>query len=216
MIKNCILCNSESINPLKLLRPEKTFKNRGFMRCPVCDLIFVPDCFHLLPEDEAKRYRLHENTILNEGYAGMFLEKIALVHRYCPGTNSVLDYGCGPEPVLAELMKREGFDCDIYDPYFFAELPEKSYDIVISTEVFEHFRDIRAELYKIRSLLNPGGFLAVMTSFHDAVGSFEDWWYVSDPTHICFLSARTFDWIAKQFGFKIIYTNRRNFIILQR
>lgn len=212
----CILCNSEAVFTVKFSSQVKTGKNRGFMRCPVCDLIFVPDSFHLLPKDEAGRYRLHNNTLLNEGYVGIFLEKIALFHRYCPGIDSVLDYGCGPEPVLSELLKGDGYDCDIYDPYFFPELPEKSYDLVISTEVFEHFRNIRAELYKIRSLLNPGGFLAVMTSFHDAVVSFEDWWYVSDPTHICFLSARTFDWIAKQFGFKIIYTNRRNFIILQR
>lgn len=185
------------------------------MRCPDCDLIFVPGSFHLSPEDERARYRLHNNTLLNEGYVRMFQEKIALIREHCPGISSILDYGCGPEPVLAQLLMREGFGCDVYDPYFFPALPEGPYDLVISTEVFEHLRDIKAELCSIRSLLNPGGFLAVMTSFHDAISDFGDWWYVSDPTHICFFGRRTFEWIAEDFGFKIIYTDRKNFIILQ-
>lgn len=146
----------------------------------------------------------------------MFLEKIAALHQYCPGVKSVLDYGCGPEPVLAELLKREGFTCDIYDPYFFPAFPEGSFDLVISTEVFEHLRDIRAELHRIIKLLKPAGYLAVMTSMHDNVGDFENWWYKSDPTHICFFGARTFEWLAKEFGFGIIYNDGKNFVILRQ
>ncbi len=211
----CSLCNSELVYPLEFLISRKAQKNRCFVKCPECDLIFVPEKFHLLPQDEAARYRLHDNTLLNKGYVGMFLEKIKVIHQYCPGVRSVLDYGCGPEPVLAQLMKMEGYDCQIFDPYFFPEFPQGRYDLVISTEVFEHFRDIQTELQKIRSLIAPGGFLAVMTSFHDATSDFSEWWYPGDPTHISFFSMRTFDWISKQFGFRIIYTDRKNFIILK-
>lgn len=158
---------------------------------------------------------MHRNTLSNEGYVGMFLEKIAMVHQYCNGVKSVLDYGCGPGPVLAELLKREGFSCDVYDPFFFPDFPDSFYDLVISTEVFEHLRDTRAELQRICKLIKPGGYLAVMTSMHDDVGDFENWWYKNDPTHICFFGARTFEWIANDFGFRIIYTNKKNFIILQ-
>ncbi|SNQ61737.1 putative Methyltransferase type 12 [Candidatus Methanoperedens nitroreducens] len=214
MAQNCILCSSSSVFPIKF--PKPTRQARRFMRCPVCELIFVPAGYHLSPQDEAARYRLHENTLLNEGYVRMFLEKIALVHRYCPDARTVLDYGCGPEPVLTQLLRREGFDCDVYDPYFFPVLPGGSYDLVISTEVFEHFRDVRAELFKIRSLLNPGGFLAVMTSFHDSAGDFMDWWYITDPTHVCFFSMRTFEWIEKEFGFHRVYIDTKNFIILAK
>ncbi len=212
MSQKCILCNSGSVFPIEF--PKPTGQARRFMRCPVCELIFVPDEYHLSPQDEAARYRLHENTLSNEGYVRMFLEKIALVHRYCPDARTVLDYGCGPEPVLAQLLRREGCDCNGYDPYFVPVLPESSYDLVISTEVFEHFRDVRAELCRIRSLLNPGGFLAVMTSLHDQIRDFENWWYITDPTHICFFGIRTFEWIEKEFGFKIKYTDGKNFIIL--
>ncbi len=212
---NCILCG-EPVFQLEFSSSNRVIKERSFMRCPACDLIFVPARFHLLSEDEASRYRLHNNTLLNEGYVRMFQEKIALVRQHCTGINLVLDYGCGPQAVLMQLLEMEGFECQIFDPYFFPVFPEGTYDLVISTEVFEHFRDVRTELCNIRSLLNAGGFLAVMTSFHDAVSDFENWWYISDMTHICFFSMRTFEWIAKEFGFRVVYTDRRNFIILQK
>jgi SAM-dependent methyltransferase len=208
----CVLCSSDSIFPLEFSKPSK----RVFLRCPHCDLIFVPESHHLQPDEELARYRLHRNTLSNDGYVGMFLEKIAMMHKYCPGVNSVLDYGCGPSPVLAELLKREGFSCDVYDPFFFPAFPEGSYDLVISTEVFEHLREIRAELQRIRKLIKSGGYLAVMTSQHDVVNDFENWWYKNDPTHICFFGARTFEWLAKEFGFEIIYRDNKNFIILKK
>ncbi|HEY9207201.1 MAG TPA: class I SAM-dependent methyltransferase [Candidatus Methanoperedens sp.] len=216
MSQRCILCNSESVTPLKFSKSAGKAGNRRFLRCNVCDLIFVPGNFHLSPEEEAARYRLHENTLLNKEYVRMFLEKISLIHQYCPGISSVLDYGCGPEPVLAELLRRDGYECDIYDPYFFPVFPEGTYDLVISTEVFEHFRDVKSQIYNIISLLNPGGFVAVMTSFHDSIGDFEDWWYITDPTHVCFFGLKTFDWISKKFGLMMVYTNRNNFIILRK
>jgi SAM-dependent methyltransferase len=208
----CILCGSAAAFPLDFVKPVK----RIFLHCPQCDLIFVPESHHLSPEQEVSRYKMHRNTLSNEGYVGMFLEKIAMVHKYCPDVKSVLDYGCGPTPVLAELLKRDGFSCEIFDPYFFPVFPEGSYDLVISTEVFEHLREIKAELQRIRTLIKQGGYLAVMTSQHDVVSDFENWWYKNDPTHICFLGGRTFEWLANEFGFDIIYQDNKNFIILNK
>lgn len=212
MTLKCILCGSTAAFPLDFKKPAK----RIFVHCPQCDLIFVPENYHLTPPQEVSRYKMHRNTLSNEGYVGMFLEKIAMVHKFCPDVKSVLDYGCGPSPVLSELLKMDGFSCDIYDTYFFPVFPEGSYDLVISTEVFEHLRDIRKELDNICGLIKHGGYLAIMTSLHDVVGDFENWWYASDPTHISFFSARTFDFLAQDFGFEIIYRDNRNFIILKK
>lgn len=206
----CILCSSENVFPLEFLKPSK----REFFRCSQCDLIFVPEKYHLSPDEEVSRYRMHRNTLSNEGYVGMFLEKIAILQKYCHGTNKILDYGCGPSPVLAELLMREGFSCDIYDPYFFPVFSEGPYDIVISTEVFEHLRDIRKELHMICKLIKPGGYLAVMTSLHDNICDFQNWWYASDPTHISFFGARTFEWMAKEHGFMIVFADMKNFVIM--
>ncbi len=162
----CVLCSSDSIFPLEFSKPSK----RVFLRCPHCDLIFVPESHHLQPDEELARYRLHRNTLSNDGY----------------------------------------------DPFFFPAFPEGSYDLVISTEVFEHLREIRVELQRIRKLIKSGGYLAVMTSMHDVVNDFENWWYKNDPTHICFFDAHTFEWLAKEFGFEIVYNDNKNFIILNK
>lgn len=213
--EKCTLCNNSTFYLITFKNDYKKLSKRIYFNCNECDLIFVPEQFHLSPTDEEKRYSLHNNTLSNEGYVNMFREKIKLIQQYCPGISSVLDYGCGDKPVLVELLKQEAYDCDGYDLYFHPDFPVRSYDLVISTEVFEHFRDIRNELMKIHSLLKQGGFLAVMTLLHGPVEDFENWWYHSDPTHICFFSMKTFDWISKQFGFEIIYSNQKNFIILK-
>jgi len=216
MPNNCILCNNSSVFPLEFIKTYKKLGNRSYFRCPECDLIFVPKACHLSHKDEEARYNLHHNTISNEGYVNNFNEIISLFSQYCPDLNSVLDYGCGPGHVLAELLKRNGFECDLFDPIFFPVFPARSYDLVISTEVFEHFREVKDELERVISLIRPGGFLAIMTSLHDPISNFEEWWYHSDPTHICFFSMKTFDWISGKYGIKIIYTNLRNIIILKK
>lgn len=215
MQQECILCNSNSVSILKPEDEGNAPINRRFLHCKVCDLIFVPDKFHISPDDEIALYRLHDNSLLNEGYVKMFRDKIAHIKKHCPDVYLTLDYGCGYEPVLAELLKRERFDCKVFDPYFFPKFPDGKFGLVVSTEVFEHFKDVKPELERIKACLNEGGFLAVMTGLHDAVDCFEKWRYINDLTHICFFSMQTFEWIAEKYGFEIIYTNRKNFVILQ-
>ena len=44
----------------------------------------------------------------------------AFIHKsifpYQERINKALDFGCGPGPVLAELLKRRGLEVEIYDP----------------------------------------------------------------------------------------------------
>jgi 2-polyprenyl-3-methyl-5-hydroxy-6-metoxy-1,4-benzoquinol methylase len=41
-------------------------------------------------------------------------------------------------PVISELLKRNGYRCENYDPIFFMKELNKKYDFIFSTEVFEH------------------------------------------------------------------------------
>ena len=130
----------------------------------------------------------------------------------------MLDFGAGPGPVLAELMRREGFSTTIYDPYFSPNLDykEKEYDLITSTEVFEHFLFFRREVEHLCSLLKDGGLLAVMTNFYTEADSFADWWYIRDDTHISLYSLKTFRWIENNYPLEIIYTNNKNYISLKK
>ena len=163
-----------------------------------------------------KRYLEHENSLESEGYVRMFQEKIDILKAY--EIKSALDYGCGYEPVLKTLLERQGIETEGYDPNFFPETsPEKLYDLVISTETFEHFRNPSKEISCIAEKLVPGGILAIMTRFYPAEDkTFADWYYKRDPTHIIFYCPTTFQWIAENKGFNLIFNNGYDFVVLKK
>ena len=211
----CPLCASQS----KLFLANA---NREYWQCAVCRLIFVPEKFFISAENEVQHYLKHENSLENAGYVQMFKEKIQVVKNVCKRAQTVLDYGCGYEPVLKTLLTQEGFTVTGYDPHFFPQLDLNStFDLIISTETFEHFKEPSKEIKTIRELLSPGGYMAVMTrqypeeSGEPDLAGFKNWYYQRDPTHICFYSAKTFAWIARSNGFIILYDNGKDFIIFQ-
>ena len=196
---------------------------REYWFCPKCCLVFVPSKFFITKEEEVKRYLEHENNLDNQGYVKMFQEKINTIKKICPETITILDYGCGYEPVLKTLMEREGFQTNAYDPIFFPnEDLQKEYNLIISTETFEHFKKPREELTRLIPKISNKGYLAVMTRFYPekkkalCLESFSKWYYKRDPTHIVFYSQKTFSWIAEKFKMKICYNNEIDFIILRK
>ena len=109
---SCSLCYSPSEFLLKADRRE-------YHLCTSCRLIFVPSRFFITPEKEIERYLEHENSLENEGYVHMFEEKIDLITDYCQDVQTVLDYGCGYEPVLKTLLERRGYRAEDMTPTFF-------------------------------------------------------------------------------------------------
>ncbi len=186
-------------------------------------MIFVPPNFFVTRQEEVDRYLEHENNLENEGYVAMFENAIGHVNRSCSNIRWALDYGCGYEPVLKTLLEKHGYATDIYDENFFPNKNlRQNYDLIISTETFEHFKCPRKELDYIASLLAPSGYLAVMTQLYSYKNKttskelFGNWYYKRDPTHIVFYSDRTFDWIAEHYKLKVVFTNNKNFFILQK
>ena len=196
---------------------------REYWLCPKCALVFVPPEFFISQEDEVNRYREHENNLDNVGYVKMFQEKINTVKKISPGVNTVLDYGCGYEPVLKTLLSREGYQADGYDSNFFPrEESDKEYDLIISTETFEHFKEPRNELTRLVPRISNEGYLAVMTRFYPVKNNtlcpetFSKWYYKRDPTHVAFYCPKTFSWIADEFAMNICHNNENDFIIMQK
>jgi hypothetical protein len=52
-----------------------------------------------------------------------------------------------------------------------------------------------------------------MTLLHPGIERFDTWWYARDPTHLAFYSARTMDWIAQRWGFRVLFRDDRNITI---
>ena len=178
---------------------------REFYECPVCDLAFVPPRFHLPPDAEMERYVMHDNDPNDEGYRAFLSRLWNVLRPELSEGESGLDYGCGPGPALAHMMREDGFRVKIYDLYFFPD-PEPlahSYDFITCTETLEHLRNPSDVFTLFHSLLRPGGKLGIMTGMLDDRSTFGDWYYQRDPTHIAFYTTRTMDWIAERMNWKV-------------
>lgn len=173
---------------------------RVYRRCQLCDLVFVPEPFHLGAEDEKQRYQQHQNNEQDSRYRA-FLSKLTdpLMTSLERGAQG-LDFGCGPGPTLSVMMSEQGYDMAIFDPYFANDraVLTKSYDFISCTEAIEHFSNPAKEWRRFLSLLKPGGILAIMTRFLEPSTDFATWYYKKDPTHICFFSRQCFEWLAER------------------
>ncbi|MBF0253274.1 MAG: class I SAM-dependent methyltransferase, partial [Candidatus Omnitrophica bacterium] len=160
---------------------------------------------------EKKRYEKHNNDVNDPGYR-KFVEPIVLeiLNRYTP-MHKGLDYGCGPGPVVAEMLKNKGYSVELYDPYFCdnREALKKKYDFIICCEVIEHFNSPAKDFERLRDLLNPGGALFCMTELYSENTDFKNWHYSNDPTHVFFYHTKTLSWIKAKFAFNSLESNGR-------
>ena len=193
---------------------------KKYYKCEECEFIFLHREYILGAKEEMQRYALHQNNIGNKGYVEMFncfIDKIILSQK--KRIQTALDFGCGPGPVLAELLKRRGIETDIYDIYFAPKkvYKNKQYDLITSTEVFEHLASPLIILQKMEQLLSIGGIIALMTVFHPQVSNtFKSWWYRRDPTHISFYVQKTFEVLANRVGLKLIYCDNKKNVVLSK
>lgn len=189
-------------------------RHRDYYRCPNCYLVHVPDSQFLLPEAELKEYEKHQNSPDDAGYR-KFLSRLftPLNHRLSPVSHG-LDFGSGPGPTLSLLFEEAGHQMNLFDPFY---APEKyvlteQYDFITASEVVEHFHDPAAEFVLLWSLLKPGGCLGIMTKLVLDRAAFSCWHYKNDPTHVCFFSIKTMDWLAWQWQAKLLHFGKDVFI----
>lgn len=193
--------------------------DHNYYCCDNCEFIFLDERKIISPEKEKKEYSFHENSFDNEGYVNMFREFIAKAIRpHKSKIKTALDFGSGPGPVLAGLLRQEGFKVDVYDKYFAPEKVylNKKYDLITATEVFEHLSDPLTTLKLLKSHLNENGILAIMTLFHQNNDEhFKNWWYRRDSTHISFYTPKTFEYMADLLGMKVLLVDEKNICVLE-
>lgn len=192
----CFLC----AGPLESLTldPFET----GFERCLPCQLILRKRSQQLGVDDARAFYGTHQNDPRDERYR-RFLSKVTepLVARL-PRAARGLDYGSGPVPALATLMKEAGFETHSYDPLFAADqaLVEQTYDFVTSSEVVEHFIDPAQDWARLFARVRRGGLLAVMTEWYRGQSPLSSWRYARDPTHNIFYTQIALTKVADRFA----------------
>ena len=175
-------------------------RHRPYYRCHTCLLVFVPSAYFLSPVDEKAVYDLHENAVDDPGYRRFLSRLFEPMYNHLAPNSTGLDFGCGPAPALATMFQEAGHLMDLYDHFYYpdADRLQQPYDFITASEVVEHLHHPRPELDRLWSCLKPSGILGIMTKRVLNQAAFARWHYITDPTHVCFFSTDTFQWLANQ------------------
>ncbi len=198
-LNKCPLCAQDSL--------QKFYQNkqRIFLQCNICKLISVPIENHLSPADEKAQYDKHQNNPDDLDYKKFLSRTFDPLLKQISQNSLGLDFGCGPGPTISHMANEHGIKVFNYDLYYFnqPELLERQYDFITMTEVIEHIAGPRLLFTKLDTLLKQGGLLAIMTKRVIDIQAFSSWHYKNDPTHICFYSIKTFEWIALKLEWRL-------------
>ena len=192
-------------------------QRRSYWRCATCQLIFADPASLLAADAELAVYQHHQNDPADSRYRG-FLARLAtpLLQRLGRSGLAGLDFGSGPGPTLSLMLEEAGQQMAIFDPYFANDpaVLRQHYDFICATEAIEHFYQPAQEWALWLQMLQPGGWLALMTKLTDEV-DFASWHYKNDPTHVSFFSRATFQYLAERDGFLLEFI-AADVILLQR
>ncbi len=210
---NCKICKSNTIG----IVDNKT--DKIYHKCLECEYIYLDEAFHLDSVTEKKHYDNHDNNLDSLGYVKMFEN---LIDEFVTPLNyeikTALDFGCGEGEVLPILLERRNIPCDRYDLFYFPKKVHsgKKYDLIVSTEVFEHLSEPLEVFKNLLLHINKNGYILLMTAFHPSNDEkFLKWFYIKDVTHIGFFSMKTFEYIATKLNLKIVKYNSKNSIMFK-
>jgi SAM-dependent methyltransferase len=213
-LKPCKICQS---NTISYTHPKFNFI---FHECLTCQFIFKDEINYISKENELKIYDQHHNTLDNKGYVNYLTNFVESAVIPFVEKGKALDYGSGPNPVLAHLLKENfGFDVSIYDFYYAKNdhYLNQTYDVITVTEVIEHIHNPLATFLHLKTLLKNGGYMCIMTLFHpnDQTKLF-NWFYMRDLSHVSFFSPKTMISIAQLTGLKLVECNDHRITVFMK
>ncbi|MFH1541809.1 MAG: class I SAM-dependent methyltransferase, partial [bacterium] len=209
---DCIICSQET----RIIHDKQY--GQDYYYCPACELISLDEHKRISPKEERREYSFHQNSMENVGYVQRFRDFIKrAIHPHHAQIKTALDFGAGPEPVLAELLRQEGFQVSFYDKFFAPDQAplSKKYDLITITEVLEHLPNPLKTLRSLKELLNKNGIIAIMTLFHsNNEEEFQQWWYRRDSTHISFYTHKTIRKLAEILDLQAQIVDAKNICVL--
>ena len=209
----CTLCENED----ELFKKVKGWGKQELWLCSHCKLLFRPSSEYVSLSEERERYLTHNNSLEDEGYVKFLLRAYKNTKAHLHEDGKILDYGCGYNPVFAQLMKQRGWECDHFDPIFYPEgIRQNQYKNIFCIETAEHFHYPLQDWDKLNRLLAENGILTVMTEFWNDENALSDWHYLNDKTHISFYHEKTLQWIADKFDWQILDTLQNRICIFKK
>lgn len=210
---DCVLCKKDTDS----FMDDKT--HIKYYHCIYCEFICKTPQIYKTIEEQKERYNLHDNTEEDEGYKAYFQRFLDFTLPHVGKPKKALDFGCGTTSLLSKILEDKGIQCDYYDPIYYPTPinDNKKYDLIISTEVFEHLHQPRKVFESLMGRLEKGCYLAIQTQFHaNDKEVFKKWYYHQDPTHIVFYTKKSFEVLAKIYDCEVIASNEKNIVILRK
>jgi hypothetical protein len=182
-------------------------------RCPNCGLIFTGALDHWSEAD-------FQSQIYNEGYVEVDPDYVTvrplnfanLFRRFASARGEIrmLDYG-GGAGLMAEELRRSGFDCQTYDPFSeaFRERPTGRFNLISCIETLEHLPQPRDTIADLVSFADDQVLVVFSTLLQppDIEAQGLGWWYVGPRNgHITFYTANALAglWAFKGFGYRAL------------
>lgn len=177
---------------------------RAWRSCAACGLLHLQAEHRPPPQELDARLRQHDNQAEDAGYRNWLRPLAEALARRLPAGAAGLDLGCGPSPVLAELLRESGLAARGWDPLFHPQPePGPGQAWLSASEVFEHLTEPRETLRLWDSWLLPGGWLALSTSLLRRDEEFPGWSYARDPAHCSIARPATLEWLASHFRWRL-------------
>ena len=201
---NCIVCKSKCLDIF--LKVD----NLTYWKCGFCEAKFLDKKNYISYNEEKKHYLKHNNSRSDQHYRDFLQCLINPLKDKISNNDFGLDYGCGYAPALADIFKKDGFNIDVYDPFFFPNknIFLKKFKFIACSEVVEHLFKPYEEFIKIDNLMDLNAWFGVMTSFMTEDFLFKNWHYRRDPTHVVFYKKKTFKVIASQRRWKVLFPSK--------
>ncbi len=214
----CLLCGGKNIKPLK------GYEKHDLLKCSECSFVFM----RRIPTDEEldsyySDYGYDDDNIPEPTRTSLndLVDTFGQYRR----NNKILDVGCG-EGWMLEIAKMKGWEvygtelssrsieiCKTKGIKIYAGVlnPEKmdvgEFDIVVSSQTFEHINNPNEEISNINKLLRKGGLFYITTPNFNSYLRFilkEKYDIIVYPEHLTYYTKRTLNKLLKQNGFKKI------------
>ena len=203
-MKICTVCKNNKLDFFLKV------KDLDYWQCNFCKATMLDPINFISSNKEKKHYLKHNNEINDTRYRTFLSNLILPLKDKISIDDMGLDYGCGYAPALADILKKDGLNVEVYDPFFFKNenIFSRKFNFITCSEVVEHFFKPYEEFNKIDSLLAKNSWLGIMTSFMTEDYMFKNWYYRRDPTHVVFYKKITFKIIANQRNWKINFPSK--------
>lgn len=177
-----------------------TERQRSYWSCAQCQLVQVPASQWCSDETAKAVYDQHEQDVYSPGHRQFLARTVRPLQAACPPPAAGLDFGSGPAPTLATLLREQGYRVALYDAFYAPDsgVLQAQYDFITATEVLEHLQEPRFWLDRLWGCLRPGGVFVLQSKRVLSDAHLLQWHYLRDPTHIIFFRVATWQWLAQR------------------